>query len=64
MLEVPLARRAVKTAGSLVPSKPGLQCGSGPRAQYSDDFRSPMDCGGSRLGDYLFCTVRARRTWA
>ena len=39
-LKMPQAS-AVKTAGSLVPIKPDLQCGSGPRAQYSDDFRSP-----------------------
>jgi hypothetical protein len=29
---------AAKTAGSLVLRKPDLQCGSEPRAQYSDDI--------------------------
>jgi Integrase core domain len=33
---------AVKTAGSMVPNKPDQQCGSGPRAQCSDDRIASM----------------------
>jgi hypothetical protein len=41
----------------MVPAKPDLQCGFGPRAQYSDDLYAD-ERGGSRLGDFV-CTARA-----
>lgn len=62
-LEMPQAS-AVKTAGSLVPVKPDLQCGSGPRVQYSDDLRDPPDRERSRLGDYFRLHGPGRRTRA
>ena len=49
-----LEASAVKAAGTLVRKKPFLQCGSRPRAQYSDDVaRFERSGARSRLGDYL-----------
>jgi hypothetical protein len=41
--------------------KPDQQCGSGPRAQYSDDPHASSKREGSRLGDYLSCRAQAAR---
>jgi hypothetical protein len=43
-------------------SKPDLQCGSGPRVQFSDDRCALCERGGSRLGDYLSLHGPGRRT--
>jgi hypothetical protein len=50
---------AAKTAGSMVPYKPDHQCGSGPRAQYSDDNVASVEAILISFGRLPFRTARA-----
>jgi len=59
-LKMPQAS-AVKTAGSLVPSSPTCSAVLDP-VLNTVMTSAVQDCGGSRLGDYFLCTVRATRS--
>ena len=52
---------AAKTAGSLVLRKPDLQCGSEPRAQYSDDIAAWCEAVDDLVWETAFLHGSGRR---